>query len=180
MSRADQLVNAAVAMAVKAHVEGTRNVTDRSAFANGVGRRLQGTFGAELRRTADAEPAMTADDLFWLVIAPVEFKWMTVDNPISEALVASGARDRARQRNYGAPVDLDVPIPQILGDRIAELKVLVKQGADELKNRDRQPPPPTEPEFLVVPPAVRAALNEGIANGAAERKRRKDRAKESA
>lgn len=96
MTGALDLVGAAVAMAVRVTLDGATGVTDTTAYGRQVGKRIQGTFGAELRRNADENPTTTAEDLFWSVIAPKEFPWLTVDNPAAEAIKASGARDRAR------------------------------------------------------------------------------------
>ncbi len=98
-------VSRAVAIAVRVSCDLASGVGDLGAFAHQVGKRIQGAYGAELRRLAEADPAASAQDLYEAVILPAEFPWLAVENPHADVLVATGARDRARhaRENPSAP-----------------------------------------------------------------------------
>lgn len=175
MIRTEQVANEAIAMAVKAHIEGTRNITDVSAFSAATGKRVASAYRGELLRAAGEDPELTAEELFWLVIAPTEFSWMTVDNPVAKALLASGARDRARKVTYG-PYAEPRPVAVDLTEQLAQMREQCKLGGDRLAMRDRRPPEPVVTDLTVVPPELRQALDAGIRLGAENRKARRERA----
>lgn len=168
-------VSRAVAIAVRVSCDLTQNVSDEVGFAHSVGKRIQGTYGAELRRVADQDPAASAQDLYEAVIAPVEFPWMAVENPHAPALLAAGDRDRARhakadwQKPHSAA---DIPLDPDWRERLAEVRACVAEPVI------RGPKPiVADPEFMSHIDELRACVEAGRAQFQAERRARLDGAK---
>lgn len=132
------MVNRAVAIAVRVSCDLAIDVSDGAAYAHQVGRRIQGAYGAELRRMADADPDASAQELYEAVILPREFPHLATENPHAEALVASGARDRARHARPETPA----PTGELLPDwreRLAEVRAALDAPPPE------HAPPASEP-----------------------------------
>lgn len=174
MDARTQLVNEAVGICVRRFVETTTDIVNLAAYSTSVGRRIQGTYGAELRRTAEENPAMTALELFAAVIAPAEFPYDT-EARATLAQFNAGARDRARRRGWIADMDEPPPVASDISERVAALRELV---GDE-------PPKFTPPERVVVdrddlrvvPPEIYAAAEEGRRQFQENRRARLDAAK---
>lgn len=119
-----QRVNQAVSMAVRRLVDGAPNAQNRDGLGRTIGKRIQGTYGFDLRRRADMYPERTAQELYALVIVPNEFPWDT-EAAAEAALSHSGERDRARARRDGPFLDEDDPDltpPGELAAKVAELR----------------------------------------------------------
>jgi hypothetical protein len=97
-----QRVNAAIRVAVRRAVAESPTVGNQRALEIGIGRRLQGTYGAELRRLADSDPALSVAELCEAVIFPAEYP-----DDLPEASAYTGDRDRARRDrpNAASPAD---------------------------------------------------------------------------
>lgn len=119
----------------------------RSTFA-----RLQGTYGAELRKLATDRPELSPLELAAAIIAPVEFPNDTEAAEVALSII-SGVRDRARRSRYdeGHLADLSIPIPNDLHERIEVLRQLVREGAEAQKDRPPHVKPPFERKYQVVP-----------------------------
>lgn len=94
-----QRVNAAVGVAVRRAISEMPSIGNRQALEVSIGRRLQGTYGAELRRLADNDPALSIAELAEAVIFPGEYP----ADAVELASVHSGDRDRARKGRPSAP-----------------------------------------------------------------------------
>lgn len=118
---ATQRVNHALAIAVRKSLDGYSEAPgNRDALARSIGKRLRGQYGFDLRRTADNEPELTAEDLFAFVIVPHEFPWDS--EAVQEASMArSGDRDKARSRRDGSFLDPDDPDLTPRADIVARL-----------------------------------------------------------
>lgn len=103
MDNSLQRVNEAVAISVRRVLDTTdpSRIDDRGAFGYATGKRIQGTYGARLRQTADANPQMTAVELYQAVIVPEEFPWDAEAVEKAQELLHAGKRDKARPRHYG-------------------------------------------------------------------------------
>jgi hypothetical protein len=121
---AGQRVNQAVAMAVRRLVDGASDAHNRDGLGRSIGKRIQGAYGAELRRMVDLYPDRTAEELYALVIVPHEFPWDT-EQAAEAALARIGARDKARARRDGPvfdPDDPDLTPPEEVAGRVAKLR----------------------------------------------------------
>jgi hypothetical protein len=122
---ASQRVNRAVAIAVRRSVDSATHLDNPDAYAIHLGKRIQGTYGAEVRRRADLEPDLTAEELYALVIVPAEFPWDTEAARDAAGMSNLGTRDAARQRRHGPifdPNDPDLTPPEDIPERVAELR----------------------------------------------------------
>jgi hypothetical protein len=121
-----QKVNRAVAIGVRRLLDDTDLVGERrDRLAYSIGKRIQGTYGAEVRRLAELEPDLTAEDLYALVIVPAEFPWDTEAAKDAAGMSNLGTRDAARQRRHGPifdPNDPDLTPPEDIPERVAELR----------------------------------------------------------
>jgi hypothetical protein len=171
---ASQSVNAAVHLAVAKILATKTDVTDRHALGQSIGRRIQGTYGADLRRLAEADPDANAEELVAVVIALHEH---ALDDALARQLRddrEAGARDRVRKRNYGEPVDLNVPIPADLSERIAAIRAQMENPpAPAPTTPDREP----DPEFAWHIDELRRCAEEGRRQFALDRRARLDAAK---
>jgi hypothetical protein len=110
-----------VAIAVSHALTASGSVDNPRAFEVAVGKRIQGTYGAELRRMADYNETLTPDDLYFAVIAP------------GEAQRPAAAAPPAYKQSPGPFLDESVPgasVPQFVRDAVVE-------GAVEFKRRWR-------------------------------------------
>ena len=123
-----QRVNRAVAMAVRRLVDGAADAGNRDGLARTIGKRIQGTYGFDLRRMADMHPERTAEELYALCVVPHEFPWDT-EAAVDAAGTRAGDRDAARARRHGPfldPEDPDLtPAPEI-PSRVAELRLAIQ------------------------------------------------------
>lgn len=119
--------------------------------------RLSGAYGAQVRQLAQDRPELTPDELAAAVIAPAEFP---DDLEVAEIAlgIISGVRDRVRRSRYGNGVDLDVPIPSDLSERVEELRERAREGMAAQEARQRPEPTPFVREYSVVPRFVYEAL----------------------
>jgi hypothetical protein len=97
-----QRVNAAVGVAVRRAITEMPSIGNRQALELSIGRRLQGAYGAQLRRLADDNPDLSIAELAEAVIFAAEYP-----DDIPEASVYTGDRDRARQSRPKAPSPAD-------------------------------------------------------------------------
>ena len=150
-------------MAVVAKVAET-DTTDAGAFARVVGKRIQATYGAKLRRMADDNPQMGAQELFERVIVPAEFPYATVENPI--VVVDGGARDRARKARPNAESPAEAEQPPDWREHLAAARL----GLDAPSTQRKPLPMPvgTDPNVN----RLREALDEGIAEYQRRRRER--------
>lgn len=121
----NQRVNAAIHLAVAKILATKQDTQDAHALGQSIGRRLRGTYGADLRHLVEADADASSEELVAVVIAPHEH---ALDDALAVQLREdriAGQRDRVRKRNYGEPVDFTVPIPDDLSERIAELRACV-------------------------------------------------------
>ena len=131
----EQRVNHALAIAVRKSLDGYSDEPgNRDALARSIGKRLRGTYGFDLRRTADMNPELTAEDLFAHVIVPHEFPW-DAEAVQEAAAVRSGDRDKARVQRYGPYLDPEAPDltpPEEIPERIADLRASLKRPGPPL------------------------------------------------
>ena len=169
------LVNRAIGMAVRVSCDfAPADVGDLSAYAHSVGKRLQGTYGAELRRLADDDPELNAEDLYRAVIAPTEFPWLVHENPHAAELRAAGARDRARKAHYQEPPDF--PSGRMADDpEWAAGLAAAKAAVGEYEPQPYVPEHVPDAEFAAQIDKLRAAAMAGKAEFAQRRKERLDR-----
>lgn len=112
MSDPVQLINQAVAICVRRHLDTKRDVVDRTSLGREIGRRVQGTYGVELRALTEARPELSGQQLYEIVILASEFPW---DAPTAKAAADqafSGDRDRARTARCG-PFLYEIPGTEI-------------------------------------------------------------------
>lgn len=124
---ATQRVNEAVAICVRRLLDTTRDVGDRTSLGREIGKRIQGTYGAELRTLAVARPELSAQQLYEIVILAAEFPWDAGTAKESAQQAFGGDRDKARERRYGPLLDEAVPNPTP-PDLIPSLIAAIKSG----------------------------------------------------
>jgi hypothetical protein len=108
-----QRVNRAVAIAVSHALTASGAVDNPRAFEVAVGKRIQGTYGAQLRRLADSDATLTPDDLYAAVIAP------------DEKLPKTTSVMQGFKQSPGPFLDASVPsggVPEFVRDALAEGK----------------------------------------------------------
>lgn len=166
-----QRVNAAVGVAVRRAISEMSTIGNRQALEVSIGRRLQGTYGAELRRVADLQPDLSAAELAEGVIFPAEYP----DDATALASVHSGDRDRARrvQPNAASPVDFNWHEPAPDGWR-AGLDTAKASLVEPV--RVQRPKPVYDPRPQVT--ELRAALDAGKVVFQQGRRQRLDAARE--
>ena len=133
---------------------------DRGALGRSTFRRLQGAYGAAVRKMATERPDLTGEDLFAVVIAPME-----LPNDLEVAAeverIAAGVRDRARRSDYGPVGDWADDASAVTPESLAELHQAVAAGALAVANRQTVEPertvdPATAAEFDKLRAAMRA------------------------
>ena len=120
-------------------------------------RRLSGTYGLELRKLATERPELSPEELAAAVVAPAEFPEDLEVAAIALDII-SGERDRIRRSRPGDPVDLSIPIPSDISQRIEELRGRVREGIEAQEARPRPEPKPFVRAYSVVPRFVYDAL----------------------
>lgn len=163
----------AIAIAVRVTIDLTQNVDDETAFGHQVGKRIQGTYGAELRRLAEADPEASAQDLYEVVIVPKEFPWLAVENPHAGVLLEAGARDRARHARPNPEPTEPVVVDEAWHAGLAAAKAAVSKP--DLTPRVPEHVP--DPEFVAHIDELRRCAEEGRRRFALDRKARLDAAK---
>lgn len=126
----EQRVNRAIAMAVRRLVDQANVAGNRDGLARSIGKRIQGTYGYELRRMVELEPDRTAEELFAVVIVPMEFPW-DIEAATEAALSRVGERDKARVQRYGPyldPGDPDLTPREEIAAKVAELRAAMQRG----------------------------------------------------
>jgi hypothetical protein len=176
MSTSLTMVTRAIAIAVRVSLDLATDVQDEAGYAETVRRRIQGTYGFELRRLADAHPEMGSDELYAAVIAPKEFPWLVVENPHAIDLEAAGERDRARtaRPNADPPAPVDDATADAWEDHVATARAGLGTGENRADPEPQQHDP--DPDRAAHVDELRARLDAGRARGAEDRKARRDQA----
>lgn len=165
-----QRVNAAVHLAARRAVNEMTTIDNRQALEFSIGRRLQGTYGAQLRALAAQDPELSVAELAEQVIFPAEYP-----DDIPEAGVYSGDRDRARRTRPNAQSPDDGwregrVCEQLTGwrDGIVAAKASLTEPSPRALEPQREPDPAYAGQFIT----LREALTVGVQLGGQARKSR--------